>query len=121
MPTFKNRITRRRRVPVKLKGELSYELTYGEQRRKCLIQDINELGMFLICNDELEVGQVVTVRFELEQGLPFEAKLKVKFHDNGCIGTQIVEADATSSWNLQQYLKHNVPNPNANVRWLRAS
>lgn len=122
MPTISpvaKRVARPHRFSLKRKGELSYELTFGEQRCKCLIQDINEKGMFVICNDKLKVGEEVDVSFDLEQGLPFKAKVKLKFFDNGCFGAQFVNIDTRSAWNLQQYLAHNYEMRQSKLRRVR--
>ena len=101
----KSPIIRPRRFQIKRKGELSYDLTYGERRMMCLVQDISEKGMFAICNDDLEIGQELKVRFELEPGHYFEAKIAVRFFDNGCFGAEIVDADPLARRNLKEFLE----------------
>ena len=105
----KPHLSRPRRFQIRRKGELSYELTYGEHHLRCLIQDISEKGMCIICNDDLKIGEELKVRFELEPELPFEAKIKVRFFDDGCFGAEIMEADAQSGGNLKQYLQSKYP------------
>ena len=103
----KPHVHRQRRFQIRRKGELTYELAYGDRRFGCLIQDISEKGMFIICNHDLEIGQGLKVRFELEPGFYFEAKIKVRFSDDGCLGAEIIEADPRSSGNLKRFLESN--------------
>ena len=105
----KPHVSRPRRFQIRRKGELSYELTYGEHRFACLIQDISEKGMCIICNEDLKVGEDLKVRFELEPELPFEARIKVRFFDDGCFGAEIMETDLQSGSNLKQFLQNKYP------------
>lgn len=63
--------------------------------------------MFIICNYDLEIGLELAVKFELEPGLPFEAKIKVKHFTDGCFGAEIIEADPVSSSNWKQFIENN--------------
>jgi hypothetical protein len=92
---------RPRRFQISRKGELVYET----HRFKCLIQDISQKGMFIICNYDLEIGLELTVKFELEPGLPFEAKVKVRHFTDGCFGAEIIEADPRSNNNWKQFIE----------------
>jgi hypothetical protein len=94
---------RPRRFQISRKGELTYETHCF----KCLIQDISQKGMFIICNYDLEIGLELAVKFELEPGLPFEAKIKVKHFTDGCFGAEIIEADPVSSSNWKQFIENN--------------
>ena len=105
----KPQVNRPRRFQIRRKGELTCELTYGENRFGCLIQDISEKGMFIICNEDLKIGEELMVRFELEPELPFEAKIKVRFFDDGCFGAEIMEAGPQSGSNLKQFLQSKYP------------
>lgn len=73
----------------------------------CLIHDISEKGIFIISNYYLETGWELAVRFELEPGLHFEAKIKVRHFDDGCFGAEILETDPQSDSALKQFLKNN--------------
>lgn len=99
----KAKAERPRRFQIRRKGELIYE----EHRFVCLIHDISEKGIFIICNYYLEIGQELAVKFELEPGLPFEAKIRVRHFSDGCFGAQIIEADPRSDSNLKQFLEDN--------------
>ena len=79
-------------------------MTYKEHRFICLVQDISEKGVFLICNYNLKVGWVLEVRFEMEHGIEFSARIKVCHVDNGCFGAEIVELSPKSKTVLQQFL-----------------
>ena len=95
------RAARPRRFRISRRGQLAS----GDHRFACLIQDISETGMFIICNYDLEIGLEVEVRFELEPGLHFEAKIKVRHIDEGCFGAEIIETDPDSGSNWKQFLE----------------
>ena len=80
-------------------------MSYEGHRFACLVQDISRKGLFLICNYDLEIGLVLEVRFELEPGTDFKARIKVRHFDDGCFGAEIVEADPQSDSALQQFLE----------------
>ena len=80
-------------------------MTYEGQRFACLIQDISRNGVFLISNYDLEAGLELEVRFELEPGINFQAKIKVKHFDDGCFGAEILETDPQSDNALKQFLE----------------
>jgi hypothetical protein len=94
---------RARRFPISRRGELVYE----EHRFACLIQDISEKGMFIICNYDLDVGLELDVKFELEAGLPYQGRIKVRHFKDGCFGAEIMEADPQSAANWMQFLETN--------------
>lgn len=94
-------VERPRRFQINRRGEL----TYDDHRFACLIHDISEKGMFLICNYDLEIGLELEVRFELEPGSDFRAKIKVRHFSDGCFGAQIVKADPSSERNWNQYME----------------
>jgi PilZ domain-containing protein len=96
-------VIRPRRFPISRRGELTYE----EHRFACLVQDISEQGMFIICNYDLDVGLELDVKFELEAGLPYQARIKVRHFSDGCFGAEIVEADPQSAANWIQFLESN--------------
>ena len=95
------KVIRARRFQIRRRGELTYE----GHRFACLVQDIGRKGMFLICNYDLEVGLELEVRFELKPGVPFQARIKVRHFDDGCFGTEIVQADPESDSALVQFLE----------------
>lgn len=99
----KPKLVRPRRFQILRKGELTYE----EHRFICLIHEVSEKGLFVVCNYDLEVGLDLEVSVELKPGLPFKAKIKVKHFDNGCFGAEIMEADPDSRTNLKKFLESN--------------
>ena len=99
----KAKVERPRRFQIRRNGELIYE----EHRFICLIHDISEKGIFLICNYYLEIGQEFAVRFEFEPGLNFEAKIRISHFSDGCFGAEIIEVDPRSNSNWNQFLKNN--------------
>jgi hypothetical protein len=94
---------RPRRFPVSRRGELAYE----EHRFACLIQDVSEKGMFVICNYDLDIGLELKVKFELEPGMPYQARIRVRHFKDGCFGAEIVEADPVSAASWMTFLESN--------------
>jgi hypothetical protein len=94
-------IQRPRRFQISRRGELAYQ----EHRFKCLLQDISVKGMFVICNYDLEIGMELEVKFELEPGSEFKAKIKVRHFKDGCFGAEIVETDPRSEKNWNQFME----------------
>jgi len=80
-------------------------LSYEGHRFACLVQDISQKGMFLICNYDLEIGLELEVQFELEPGTAFKARIKVRHFDDGCFGAETLEVDSQSDSALQQFLE----------------
>lgn len=97
----KSSVERPRRFQINRRGEL----TYDEHRFPCLIHDISEKGMFLICNYDLEIGLELEVKFELEPGSDFRARIKVRHFSDGCFGAEIVKADPQSESNWNQFME----------------
>lgn len=96
-----NQTERPRRFQISRRGTLAYE----DHRFACLIQDISEKGMFLICNYDLEIGLELAVHFELEPGANFSGRIKVRHFRDGCFGAELVGADDESSRNLKHFLE----------------
>ena len=92
----KARERRSYRFDIRRRGELVYE----HHRFICLIHDISEEGIFVICNYYLEIGQELEVRFELEPGLPFEARIRVRHFDDGYCGAEILKVDSKGLFKL---------------------
>ena len=99
----KAKVRRPHRFQTRRKGELICE----DHRFMCLIHDISEQGIFIICNYYLEIGQELAVRLELDPGLHFEAKIRVRHFSDGCCGVQIIEVDPRSDSSWKQFLKDN--------------
>ena len=97
----RDQVERSRRFQISRRGILRYE----DHRFACLIQDISEKGMFLICNYDLEIGLKLDVEFELEPGSGFSGRIKVKHFNDGCFGAELVEADDESQRNWDQFLR----------------
>ena len=94
---------RPRRFPISRRGELTYE----EHCFPCLIQDVSEKGMFIICNYDLDPDLELNVKFDLEAGLPFQARINVRHFKDGCFGAQIAEAGPQSAANWTRFLENN--------------
>ncbi|HEX6004157.1 MAG TPA: PilZ domain-containing protein [Burkholderiales bacterium] len=101
MSKNRNHIQRSRRFQVSRRGVLSHE----DHRFACLIQDISERGMFLICNYDLEIGLELAVQFELEPGADFSGRIKVRHFNEGCFGAEVVAADQDSDRNWRSFLE----------------
>ena len=101
-----SRISRPRRFILRCAAELSYELPVGEHRLPCTVQNINEFGVFVLCDQPLSIGQVVTLQCQLGPRLPFCATIKIRHFKNGYLGARILEVDAESQKNLAERLGH---------------
>jgi len=97
----KPQVLRARRFQISRRGQLTYE----EHQFACLVQDISVKGLFAICNYDLEIGLVLTIRFDLKPDLPFEGKIKVRHFNDGCFGAEIVEADPRYLENWNRFLE----------------
>lgn len=62
-------------------------------------------GLFVICNYDLEIGLELFIKFDLEPGTPFEAKIKVRHFSDGCFGAEIIEVDPQSAGNWRDFLE----------------
>ena len=82
---------------------------YEEHRFTCLVQDVSEKGMLVICNYDLEIGLELDIRFELQPGMPYQARVKVRHFKDGCFGAEILEADPQSAENWTKFLESNFP------------
>jgi len=99
----KPHVDRPRRFQISRKGQLTYE----EHQFACLVQDISVKGLFVICNYDLEIGLELMIRFDLEPGLPFEGKIKVRHFNDGCFGAEIIEAGPRYESNWNRFLEDN--------------
>jgi hypothetical protein len=77
------------RIPVSRRGEL----TYNGTRFPCLIHDISNHGIGMICARDPMVGQTLELKFELFPDQHYQCKIKIRHIDNGCMGSEIMEAD----------------------------
>ena len=109
MAKTKRFVERARRFHVSRKGELRVD----ERRFNGLIQNISQKGMFVISNYDVEVGMELWIKVELEPGLPFEGKLKVRHFDDGSFGAEIIEADPQSRSNWERFLETHYPGQSA--------
>ena len=98
-------VERARRFQVRRKSELRLD----ERRFNGLIQNISDKGLFVVTDYDVEVGMQIWIRVELEPGLPFEGRIKVRHFNDGCFGAEIIEADPQSRRNWQQFLEKHYP------------
>ncbi|MGQ0751381.1 MAG: PilZ domain-containing protein [Betaproteobacteria bacterium] len=98
MSTNRAQVQRRRRFQVSRRGTLHD----GNRSFACLIQDISEKGLLLICNHDLQVGSELAVQFELGAGANFSGRIRIRHFRDGCCGAELVAADHESdrNWNL---------------------
>lgn len=69
------------------------ELTHDDIRFPCLIHDISNHGIGIICARDPAAGQTLELKFELFTGQYYQCKIKIKHIDNGCLGSEIMESD----------------------------
>lgn len=98
MSTNRAQVQRPRRFQISRRGTLDD----GNRRFACLIQDISEKGLLLICNHDLDVGSELAVQFELGAGANFSGRIRIRHFNDGCCGAELVGADHESgrNWNL---------------------
>ncbi|HET7597980.1 MAG TPA: PilZ domain-containing protein [Burkholderiales bacterium] len=101
MSANRSHIQRSRRFPVSRRGMLVHD----NHRFACLVQDISERGIFLICNYDLDIGLELAVQFELEPGADFSGRIKVRHINDGCMGAEVVAADPESDRNWRHFLE----------------
>jgi len=101
MSTRKHYPQRPRRFEISRRGTLSY----GSHRFPCLVQEVSEQGLFLICNYDLEIGLELDVEFELERGADFSGRILVRHCYDGCVGAELIAADARSRRNWKHFLE----------------
>lgn len=92
---------RPRRFEVSRRGSLNH----GSHHFACLVQEVSEKGLFLICNYDLEIGLELEVQFELERGADFFGRIKVRHCYDGCIGAELITADPRSLRNWKHFLE----------------
>lgn len=82
-------LRREPRFPISRRGELNCNGT----RFPCLIHDISNHGVGIICVRDPAAGQILELKFELFPDQHYQCKIKIRHIDNGCLGSEIMEDD----------------------------
>ena len=82
-------LRREPRFPISRRGELTYNGTCFP----CLIHDISNHGVGIICARDPVAGQTLELKFELFPDQHYQCKIRIKHADNGYLGSEIVEGD----------------------------
>jgi hypothetical protein len=90
------------RVAVTRRASLSAGDTYWIP---CMIMDMSDKGLMLVCNKKVPVGQLLQFRCELFPEKSLECKIQVKHVSDACMGAKIVEIDPQGSNLVQSYLQ----------------
>ena len=90
------------RVAVTRRGSLSAGDTYWIP---CMVMDMSDGGLMLICNKKVPVGQRLQFRCELFPQRNLECRIEVKHVSEEGMGAKIVEIDPQSSSLVQSYLQ----------------
>jgi hypothetical protein len=89
------------RVPVRLRGTL-YS---GDTPVPCLIENLSQNGILVMCTREFPVGQIMDFKCELFPGKLLNCKLEVRHVTDDFVGMKIVEIDETGRNLCQLYLE----------------
>lgn len=94
-------LRREPRFPISRRGEL----TYNGTRFPCLIYDISNSGIGIICARDPAAGQALELRFELSPDQYYQCKIKIKYIDNGCLGSEIIEVDQNAAKMYRRFIQ----------------
>ena len=94
------------RFPISRKGEL----TYNGTRFPCLIHDISNRGVGIICARDPALGQALELRFELSPNQYYQCKIEIKNINNGCLGSEITEVDQNVEKMYRSFIQQHAEN-----------
>jgi hypothetical protein len=89
------------RVPVRFRGTLYC----GDTPVPCLIENLSQNGILVMCTREFSVGQIMDFKCELFPGKILNCKLEVRHVTDDFVGMKIVEIDETGRNLCQLYLE----------------
>lgn len=94
------------RVSVREKGSLSAgSLGTEDAWFPCLVQDMSDSGLQILCSQELSVGQILDFRCELFTEKTLKCKIEIKHINRSGMGTKIIEIDDRGAGLIQLYLQ----------------
>ena len=89
------------RIPVRFRGTL-YS---GDTPVPCLIENLSQNGVLVMCTRELPVGEIMDFKCELFPGKILNCKVEVRHVTDDFVGMKIVEIDETGRNLCQLYLE----------------
>jgi len=88
------------RVPITHRGALAVPGAWIP----CLIQNFSSIGLLIMCNKELSVGEVLGLKCELYPERFLQCKVEVRHITDMCLGTKIVEINNDGLTLCRQFL-----------------
>ena len=92
------------RVPITHRGTLGAH----SARFPCLIQDMSSKGFLIMCNEKVQVGDILELRSELAPQRFLQCNLEVRHISDDCLGTRIVEMSEAGSMLCRQFIDEHV-------------
>jgi len=89
------------RVEVTRRGEL----TAGETSFPCMVQDMSDSGLLLICTRPLPLGQSLHFTCELFPDQPIECTIEIVHTSEAGVGAKITKIDGKGAKLLQLFLQ----------------
>ena len=71
----------------------------------CMVLDMSNSGFLMVCNNQLEVGQIFDFRCELYPGKFLDCKIEVMHSNDDSVGTMITEIDGKVAGLFHVYLE----------------
>jgi len=89
------------RVAVTRRGAL----TAGGERFPCVVQDMSDSGLLLMCTRPLIVGQTLQFKCDLFPEKTLECMIEVVHMNDDGVGTKIIEIDEPGAALIQLFLQ----------------
>lgn len=80
-------------------------LTAGNESFPCIVQDMSDSGLLLMCTRPLIVGQALRFKCELFPEKTLECMIEVVHKNDDSIGTKIIEIDEQGAKLIQLFLQ----------------
>ncbi len=95
------------RIQVKEKGSLNVGSLGIEEDSwfPCMVQDMSDSGLQLVCSQEFSVGQILDFKCELFPEKTLKCKIEIRHVNRSAIGTKIIEIDGRGAGLIQLYLQ----------------
>jgi hypothetical protein len=89
------------RIPVSERGSLNS----GDVWFPCMVLQMSDSGIQILCSKPLTVGQVLDLKCELFPGKSIECKIEIKHVSDSGMGAKITEIDKRGSGLVLLYLQ----------------
>ncbi|MEO8442385.1 MAG: PilZ domain-containing protein, partial [Betaproteobacteria bacterium] len=95
-----------KRIRVSEKGVLSTgSVNSGDAWFPCVVKDLSDSGLRVVCNKQLSIGQTLELRCELFPEKSLNCKIEVKNIGLAGVGTKVTEIDRRGTGLIQLYLQ----------------